>query len=71
MIKRCELWYSPAESSYTFFPVDNKKHSVLLPNDAELIWTTEASSWAEACQKRNDFLRWEPYVPAAGELDSW
>lgn len=71
MTKQCELWFSEKENSHIFFPTDEKNPRPSLPADAELVWTIKASSWKDACQKRNDFLGWGPYVPMAGESESW
>lgn len=71
MTKVCELWWSESENSYAFFPAENSSARALLPSDATLHWTVEASSWKDACSKKQAFLGWEPYVPEALAKDGW
>lgn len=57
-----ELW-EDGEGGLTFFDAtDRSVPTPLRPGD-RLVWTVEALDWNAACQARNDFLGWGPYVP--------
>lgn len=68
---RYGLWRSPDGEALTFCrfdetqPADSdaRRRAAIGPDD-ELLWTVEAASWEEACQARNDYLGWGPYVAA-------
>jgi hypothetical protein len=64
-VEKYELWEAKKEgeaTSLSFFPESNCSARALLEPEAVLIWTCEATSWTEACTKRNEFLGWAPYV---------
>lgn len=64
--ERYELWLHEDEeaSSYSFFPTEgSKKNRALLEPGATLVRVFYADSWDEACEQRNGFLGWAPYVP--------
>ena len=62
-MQRYLLYQSKEESSYTFIAESHMAQANLLPDDARLIWQTEADSWEIACMKKHEFLDWEPYKP--------
>ena len=56
-----ELWRH--ETDYSFFPESNVTAREQLPEGAIKIWTIAATSWNEACAKRNEYLGWGPHEP--------
>ena len=60
-----ELWHSHDRGSdvYTLLPAGAQREQTLLEPNAKVIWTIDAESWNEACQKQHEFLGWEPYKP--------
>lgn len=66
-----ELWQTEDEQgnvkSYSLFPEDKESARRLLEPNAKLIWTVEATSYEEACSRRNEFLQWESYTPLDDE----
>ena len=53
-----ELWES--KDGLTFIPSSN--HDAVL-EDAKLIWSIEAESWVDACQKYYEFMGFGLYKP--------
>jgi len=60
-----ELWQEGDDHS--FFPADNDSARETLSPGAKLIWRVEATSWEEACHKRNEYLGWDEYRPFQDE----
>lgn len=56
-----EIWHSESESSYTLLPAGGRSAEHLMETDACVICIVEAETFAEALQKRNDFLGWGEY----------
>ncbi len=62
--KRYELWQSESGGCLTFFCCDSSSARAQLEEDAQLIWTVDAVSYADARRKLNEHMGWGPYEPA-------
>lgn len=69
--RTCELWYSKSNNSYTFFPNDIPKIHQQLEKDAQLLFSVQATTWKDACQKYYDYLDWGEYKDSINFDGDW
>lgn len=53
--------WGTAGVAYIMVPGEGK--AVGAEPEDEVVWSTEAESWEEACVRYHEFQGWEPYVP--------
>ncbi|HYR29814.1 MAG TPA: hypothetical protein VEU30_15195, partial [Thermoanaerobaculia bacterium] len=51
-----ELWYSPSEMAGVLLHESDRSSSHFKASDAVVIWSVEAETYQEACQKRDEYL---------------
>ena len=51
-----ELWYSPSEMAAVLLHESDRSSSQLKAPDATVIWSVEADTYQEACQKRDEYF---------------
>lgn len=61
-VTRFELW--KVGSGHAFFEFSNEAARKLLPPNATLVWSVEATSWEDARARMHRYLGWQPYKPA-------
>lgn len=62
--KKYGLWFSPSTQSYTLALLEAiQTQPELFSQGDQLFHTIVATSYADACQKRNDILGWGKYIP--------
>jgi hypothetical protein len=63
-VTRFELW--KVGTGHAFFEFSNEAARKLLPPNAKLVWSVEATSWEDARARMHRYLGWQPYKPARG-----
>lgn len=61
-VTRFELW--KVGTGHAFFEFSNEAARKLLPPNAQLVWSVEATSWEDARARMHRYLGWQPYKPA-------
>jgi hypothetical protein len=65
-LRTYEVWQTEDRTQITLAPAEDipgMKEKGLLGEDAELLWSFDASSWEEASAVHHLRMGWEPYQP--------